>query len=175
MNMAAIANVSRTCGKSDSLNKLPWLANPLLRFDLSKELHELRSKDSWDRETGRSSKTLAKHPDFRIVLVLMKANTQMSQHRAEGRVSIHQLLGKMRVRVPEQEINLCAGELLVLDGGVLHDLEALEESCFLLTISWRVERLNASQFVEDSAVRKADEEAALRLEDEGAPAREEND
>jgi hypothetical protein len=81
---------------SKVLNRLPQLAEPLLRFDLLQELQELRQEDSWQRETGRSSKTLAKYPDFRIVLILMKANTQMDQHRAEGRISIHQLRGKMR-------------------------------------------------------------------------------
>jgi len=173
--MATIANVSNTGENSDSLNKLPWLANPMLRFDLSAELQDLRSKDSWDRETGRSSKTLAKHPDFRIVLVLMKPFTKMSQHRAEGRISIQQLLGKMCVRVAEQAVNLSVGELLVLDGGVLHDVEALEECCFLLTISWREGRLNASDFAEASAERKLDAEAVSRLENEGAPAGEKAD
>jgi quercetin dioxygenase-like cupin family protein len=116
---------------STALTRLPWLADPQLKFDLSQELQQLRLKDSWARETGRSSKTLAKHPDFRIVLVLMKANTQMKQHRAEGRISIHHLLGKMCVCLPDRKINMSAGELLVLDCGVLHDFEALEESAFL--------------------------------------------
>jgi hypothetical protein len=34
-------------------------------------------------------------------------------------------------------MNLSTGHLLVLDCGVLHDVEALEESALLLTISWR--------------------------------------
>ena len=76
---------------SKALNRLPHLANPLLRFNLSDELRQLRSEDSWQRETGRSSKTLAKYPDFRIVLVLMKANTQMKEHHADARISIHSL------------------------------------------------------------------------------------
>jgi hypothetical protein len=52
------------------------------------------------------SKTLAKYPDFRIVLVLMKANTQMNEHRGEGRISIHQLLGKVPIRLPDQKVKL---------------------------------------------------------------------
>ena len=32
---------------------------------------------------------------------------------------------------------MSAGHLLVLDCGVLHDVETLEESALLLTISWR--------------------------------------
>jgi hypothetical protein len=31
---------------------------------------------------------------------------------------------------------LSAGQLLVMDCGVLHDVEAVEESAFLLTIAW---------------------------------------
>jgi len=121
---------------SKALNRLPQLAEPLLQFDLQKELQQLRQQDSWQRETGRSSKTLAKYPDFRIILVLMKASTQMNEHRAEGRVSIHHLLGTICVHLADQKVNLSAGQLLVMDCGVLHDIEAVEESAFLLTIAW---------------------------------------
>ena len=66
----------------------------------------------------------------------MKANTRMNEHRAEGRISIHHLLGKICVHLPDQKVNLSAGQLLVLDCGMVHDVEALEESAFLLTVSW---------------------------------------
>ena len=121
---------------SKALNRLPQLAEPLLQFDLREELEQLRQQDSWQRETGRSSKTLAKYPDFRIILILMKANTQMNEHQAEGRISIHSLLGKICIHLPDQKINLAVGQLLVLDCGMVHDVEALEESGFLLTVSW---------------------------------------
>jgi quercetin dioxygenase-like cupin family protein len=128
-----------TCHPGESskeLTRLPKLAEPLLQFDLLEELRQLRHEDSWQRQTGRSSKTLAKYPDLRIILVLMKANTQMNEHRAEGRVSIHALLGKICIHLPDQKLNLAVGQLLVLDCGMVHNVEALEESAFLLTISW---------------------------------------
>jgi quercetin dioxygenase-like cupin family protein len=119
------------------LNRLPFLAEPLLRFDLQQELQELRREDSWGRETGRSSKTLAKYPDFRIVLVLMKAATRMDEHRAEARISIQSLVGRIRLHLPGwAPVELSAGQLLALDCGMPHDVEALEESAFLLTVSW---------------------------------------
>jgi quercetin dioxygenase-like cupin family protein len=121
---------------SEALNRLPQLAAPLLRFNLQDEFRKLREEDSWQRETGRSSKTLAKYPDFRIVLVLMKANTQMKEHHADGRISIHPIEGKLRVHLPDQQVELPAGELVVIDCGIKHDVEALEESAFLLTVSW---------------------------------------
>jgi len=41
------------------LTRLPGLADPVLQFDLAKEIEQLRTKESWGRETGRSSDTLA--------------------------------------------------------------------------------------------------------------------
>ena len=148
------------------LNRLPGLAEPLLQIDLERELQQLRREDSWQRETGRSSKTLAKYPDFRIVLILMKSGTRMRRHRAEGRISIQQLKGQVCIHLADRKVNVSAGQLLVLDCGVLHDVEALEESALLLTISWRREKSDASESV-SSTQRHLDEEAVSRMDDEG--------
>src|ERR1700682_36031 len=132
-----------TCHPGDgieALNRLPGLADPLLQIDLDRELQQLRREDSWQRETGRSSKTLAKYPDFRIVLILMKRGTRMRQHKAEGRVSIQQLRGQVCIHLAHRKVNVLPGHMLVLDCGVLHDVEALDESALLLTISWRAEK-----------------------------------
>ena len=149
-----------------ALNRLPGLAEPLLQIDLERELQQLRQEDSWQRETGRSSKTLAKYPDLRIVLILMKSGTRMRQHRAEGRVSIQQLEGQICVHLADRKVNVSAGHLLVLDCGVLHDVEALEESALLLTISWRREKNDASESF-SSTQGHLDEEALSRMDDEG--------
>jgi len=44
------------------LNRLPCLADALLRFDLQQEMQELRREDSWGRETGRGLRTLERNP-----------------------------------------------------------------------------------------------------------------
>ena len=158
-----------TCHPSDgieALNRLPGLAEPLLQIDFERELQQLRREDSWQRETGRSSKTLAKYSDFRIVLILMKSGTRMRQHRAEGRISIQQLKGQVRIHLADRKVSLTTGQLLVLDCGVLHDVEALEESALLLTISWRREKSDASELFA-TAQRHLDEEAVSRMVDEG--------
>ncbi len=118
------------------LTRMPYLASPLMRFNLPKELRQLRSEQSWQRGTGRSSRTLAKYPDFHIVLVLMKANTRMNKHHVDARISIQALDGRLRVRLPNQMVELPAGELIALDYAIPHGVEALEESAFLITISW---------------------------------------
>jgi quercetin dioxygenase-like cupin family protein len=43
------------------------------------------------------------------------------------------------MHVEEREFDLPAGHLLALDAAVPHDVEALEDSAFLLTIAWRRE------------------------------------
>jgi quercetin dioxygenase-like cupin family protein len=115
---------------------MPALASTLLHFNLPGEMLQLRSQDSWQRGTGRSSKTLAKYPDFHVVLVLMKANTRMNEHHVDARISIHALEGRIRIRMSNEVVDVSAGELVALDYAIPHDIEALEESAFLLTISW---------------------------------------
>ena len=112
------------------------LSRPLLKFDLAMELDQLHRDESWLHPTGRSSKTLVKYPDLRIVLIAMKANTHMHEHMAAGRISVHSLNGHIRLRLPERVVDLPAGHLLALDQCVPHDVEAAEDSAFLLTLSW---------------------------------------
>jgi hypothetical protein len=61
---------------------------PLLEFNLVEEIRQQCQEDSWLRDIGRSSKTLVKHRELRIVLTSMKANTRMHQHKATARISI---------------------------------------------------------------------------------------
>ena len=112
------------------------LDTPSLQFDLGKEIAELRKEESWHQETGRSSKTLVKHNDLRIVLILMKAKTRMHEHKTTARISVQSISGHIRLHLPNRTVDLPAGNLVALDQCLEHDVEALEESSFLLTISW---------------------------------------
>jgi quercetin dioxygenase-like cupin family protein len=128
-----------------TLTRLPELAEEIIHYNLGSELEKLKGAPSWQRESGRSSQTLAKYEQFRIVLVRMKPGSYMSHHRAEGPISIHLLLGKVRVHLPEDRMeDLKPGDLLTLERCLEHDVEALEESAFLLTIAWP-EAMNANQ------------------------------
>ena len=124
--------------RGHQLSRLPELATSISQFDLQEEIRLLRNEESWQRETGRSSKTLVKQQDFRIVLVLMKAGTRLSEHRANARISFHVVLGRIRVhlRSDRKMVELPAAGLLALDSSIPYDVESPEESAFLLTISW---------------------------------------
>jgi len=112
----------------------------VLQFNLASELDQLHRDESWIHPTGRSSKTLVKYADLRIVLIAMKANTRMHEHTAAGRISVHSLNGHIRLHLPTQVVDLPAGQVVALDQCVPHDVEATQESAFLLTLSWPQER-----------------------------------
>jgi quercetin dioxygenase-like cupin family protein len=112
------------------------LSVPVRQFDLAEEARHQRQEDAWLRGTGRSSKTLVKHRDLRIVLISMKADTRMHEHKASARISIQTIAGHVKVHLREQTVDLPAGHLLVLDQCLPHDVEALDDSAFLLTLSW---------------------------------------
>ncbi len=112
------------------------LSGPLLQFDIAKEIRQQRQEDSWLQGVGRSSKTLVKYGDLRIVLISMKAGARMHEHKASARISIQTIAGHVQLHLREQTVDLPAGQLLVLDQCLPHDVEALEDSAFLLTLSW---------------------------------------
>ena len=113
------------------------LGTPVLQCDLLEEIQNLHKEDAWLQGTGPSSKTLVKHPDLRIVLLAMKKKMCMHEHRTAARISMQTLAGHIRLRLPDRMVELPTGQMLVLDQCVPHDVEAEEDSAFLLTLSWQ--------------------------------------
>lgn len=119
------------------LTRLPGLGAEVIRRNIGDELEKLKVAPSWRRDSGRSAETLVKYDEFRIVLVRMKPGSYMSHHKAEGPISIHALHGRIRVHLPDDRMEeLKTGDLLTIERCLEHDVEALEESAFLLTIAW---------------------------------------
>ncbi len=108
---------------------------PVLAFDLPAEIEHLHQESGWiDGE--RDGKTLVKEPDFRIVLTAMKSGTRLAQHKTVARVSIQVLSGRIAASVNGQTTEHSVGHLLVLDREIPHEVVALVDSAFLLTLAW---------------------------------------
>jgi quercetin dioxygenase-like cupin family protein len=110
------------------------VATSYLEIDLPRELDQLRREDAW--ASGQNAKTLVKRDSLRIVLTALKAQGRLPEHHTTGQISIHTIEGRIRVRAEARTFDLPAGSLLALDRDVRHDVEALEDSAFLLTIAW---------------------------------------
>jgi quercetin dioxygenase-like cupin family protein len=111
------------------------LTAPLLTFDLDREIQQLRSEGRW--QSGHTAKTLAKYPDFRVVLIVMKRGGRLEKHRTEVRISVQTLEGRIRFSTAERSVELAASQMLTLEHDIPHDVEGVVDSAFLLSIAWR--------------------------------------
>jgi len=111
-----------------------WLAMTAASFDLGRELENLRAEPAW-QAGDRNAKTLFKKPELRVVLLALKAGAHLEKHEAPGPITIHALAGRLRVRLANETVELAPGEILSVDSGLTHDLEALEQSAILLTVA----------------------------------------
>ncbi len=107
---------------------------PLVQFDLQQEIANAEKQKPWP--AGTHAKTLFKKRDFRAVLIVMEPGSKMSEHHADGTISVQVLKGKILFRVPDKTYDLNTGNLLMLDASIKHEVESQGEAAFLLTIGW---------------------------------------
>ncbi len=102
-------------------------------FDLPSAIDSLHADPAW--QGGITWRRLVHYPDFQIVVRALKANTRIDTHQNPGRISVHTIAGHIRMRAHDRTFDLPVGRLLVLDRNVPHDVEAVEDSVFLLTVA----------------------------------------
>lgn len=83
----------------------------------------------------RQTKTLARESGVSVLLMAMDAGDAVREHSADGVVTIHTLRGNTVLTVGADEFTLSAGNLIMLQPGVRHDIRAEKQSVVLLTIT----------------------------------------
>ena len=109
-----------------------------LAFDLGAIEREMRQEEVYEHN-GHTARTLVRAPDLRVQLIVMKGGSRMAEHQASASASIHALSGQLLLHLPERRVELAAGQLLVLGGGLRHDIEAATDSSLVLTLGWHEE------------------------------------
>ena len=119
----------------------PWharserpVATPFLHVDLAEQVRKLEQEPVWVSGT-RNAITLTKEPTLRVVLTALKQGTKIQAHQTDGPLSIQVISGRLDLRAAGQSAVLRPGEVAVLESAIEHEVEALEESAFLLTIA----------------------------------------
>ncbi|MGE3274410.1 MAG: hypothetical protein AB7O67_04820 [Vicinamibacterales bacterium] len=110
------------------------MAASYLELDITREREQLHREPGWT--SGYKARTLAKYEDLRIVLMALKGGAHMPSHQTDGRISIHAITGHLSVKAEGRTFDLPAGRLLALDRGIPHEVDALEDSAFVLTVAW---------------------------------------
>lgn len=111
------------------------LTGPVLAFNLSDEVDLLHWEQEW-QSFGRNSKTLVKQPDLRVVLSVLRQGVHIAEHTTRARICVQTLVGHVRMHVGVSVFDLPQGQLVALDWGMPRYIEALEDSAFLLTLTW---------------------------------------
>lgn len=81
----------------------------------------------------RRKKTLLDTPDLQLFLLYVKLNGYVPIHKVEGPITVHTLIGRVRMKAQEYERQM-AGTLLALREDVSHDVFGEEESVVLVTL-----------------------------------------
>lgn len=112
------------------------LSGPILTTDVAAEILALKREPTW-KETGHNARTLVKYPDLRIVLEVQQAGTRIRTHEPAERMTLQCIEGALRVHLPDGgAVETRRGHLLALDKAMAHEVEALEDCAYLLTVSW---------------------------------------
>ena len=106
----------------------------LAQFDLMREIADSERQKPWS--AGIHVRILTKMPDFRAVLISMETGARLKEHRVDGTSSVQVLKGRIRYSTGGQAYDLQTGSLITLGASITHEVESLDESSFLLTISW---------------------------------------
>src|ERR1700683_1205050 len=107
---------------------------PLASYETEKEIAKLKASDQWRKES-RAALTLVKNSAMTIVLLALHAGAVLKEHHAEGPITVAVLEGAIRFKVSGEERVLRRGGLLALGDAIQHEVEALEESAFVLTVN----------------------------------------
>lgn len=111
---------------------------PLRLFRLAEEIARLKGEADWTG--GKRAITLAKQDSQRVVLLALRAGARVDEHLAAGALTVQVLEGRVQLTAGGERRTLSGGELLAVEAGLPHDVEAVDESVLLLTLAQPVGR-----------------------------------
>lgn len=100
-------------------------------YAVARELHAETPTTSGDH----SGRTLVREADLRVVILALAPGAKLAEHHVKDTATVQLLAGQIRVGMPAGPIELTAGQLLPLERGIVHDVEAIEASTVLLTLA----------------------------------------
>jgi quercetin dioxygenase-like cupin family protein len=111
------------------------LADAVLTHDLAAESKALIGEARTVAD-GRAAKTLAKQSNLHAVLTAMRKGTRVQEHRTHAPIALQSITGRVRLHLPDGPVDLARGQMITLAAGVAHDVEAISDASFLLTVAW---------------------------------------
>ncbi len=84
--------------------------------------------------TTRTS-ALFKSRDLEVMRLVLTAGRSLPPHKVAGEITIHCIEGSLDIELETSSVRLDAGQLVYLDGGALHGVQARSDATALVTIA----------------------------------------
>ena len=101
-------------------------------IDASQAAAELAAEVQGHQE--RKKRTLLDTTELQVFLLYVKAGGYVPTHKVEGPITVHTLIGRVRMKTEEHWHDMPAGTVLALGENVPHDVFGEEESVALVTL-----------------------------------------
>ncbi len=69
------------------------------------------------------------------IRITLKKGVVMKEHKSKFPIAIHILKGQIKLGLPEQSINMNAGDIIGLEPNVVHELLAIDDTIVRLSLS----------------------------------------
>lgn len=99
-------------------------------LDLAAESRSIASA----QDPTRTARTLARLDTLRLTLMMLKSGAKVKQHHTDHELCVHTVSGHVSIHTPRERFDLPQGHVAVLQRGLVHDIEAHEESAILVTV-----------------------------------------
>lgn len=120
--------------KQPAVLKVRRLKADVMQFSVHEEMLQLVQRVAGNK-SKRTAKTLVKEGPLRVLVVALDAGGKLEEHAVDGPFSVQCLMGRVTAHVAGVDKELRTGDLLVVDTGVTHDIEAKESAALLITIT----------------------------------------
>jgi quercetin dioxygenase-like cupin family protein len=114
------------------MNK-PIAAEQLTAQDLGAIASQIRLEAPYQRG-GHGAHTVLREDDLRVVVLALKAGAVIPEHQAQATGSLQVIAGRVRLLFAARGVELSTGQLIAIEHGARHSVEALEESALVLTL-----------------------------------------
>jgi quercetin dioxygenase-like cupin family protein len=106
---------------------------PILGFDLPAVIKRIKNEKEWFMG-NHNAIALSKSKHMRIVLVAMHKGNEMVMNHIETATCIHVIEGKLKINAKNESHIFEQNQLLTLNENTKHEISAIEETVFLLTV-----------------------------------------
>jgi quercetin dioxygenase-like cupin family protein len=107
-------------------------AGGMVTIRIADEIARLKDATEWT-SGDRHAVSLVKDDALNVLLMMLKKGSHLHEHRTKGPITVQVVSGSVRFSGGSEQRIIAAGEIVALDRGIPHSLEALDESALILT------------------------------------------